>query len=181
MKIFLEFEKCPGGYKEHGYYEFNILSCCAPAKLWLVVDNGINEENNVSTHDFQYRKIVSLMEVSVRLQAGIELHGKVATIALGNYGHLYNIVLDLGEDAPDWDWRQCDHIINDAGSALDIHLIDLDELHQSKEYAGLSLEDCIKRLLLEDEISYEIHTLKSIDKNGNILNVWERDNLHHNL
>lgn len=178
MKIFLEFEKYSSGYKEQGYYEFNILSCCAPTNLWLIVNNGINEENNISTHDFQYRKIVSLMEVSVRLQAGIELHGKVATIALGNYGHLYNIVLDLGEDAADWMWRQSDNITDDAGSALDIYLIDLDELHQSKEYAELSLEECIKKLLLEDEIGYEIHTLRCIDKDGNILNVSERYNSH---
>ena len=61
---------------------------------------------------------------------------------------------------------------------MDIYLIDLDELHQSKEYVGLSLEECVKKLLMEDEISYEIHTLKSIDKDGNILNVLERDKLH---
>ena len=180
MKIFLEFEKYPSGYKEHGYYEFNILSCCAPTNLWLIVNNGINEENNVFTHDFQYSKIVSLMEVSTRLQAGIELHGKVVTIALGNYGHLYNVVLDLGEDATDWTWKQYDNMINDAKTALDIHLIDLDELHQSKEYLGLPLEECIKKLLLEDEIGYDIHTLRSIDKDGNILNVIERDNLAKN-
>ena len=177
MRIFLEFEK-GNDYKEKGYYEFNVLSCCAPANLWLVVDNGINTEEDVCTRDFQYRKIVSLMEVSTCIQAGIELHGQVATIALGNYGHLYNIVLKLGEDAPDWIWRQSDNIIDDAGSALNIYLIDLDELHQSKEYVGLSLEECVKKLLMEDEISYEIHTLKSIDKDGNILNVLERDKLH---
>lgn len=177
MRIFLEFEK-GNDYKENGYYEFNILSCCAPANLWLVVDYGLNTENGVVTHDFQYKKIVSLMEVSTCLQAGMELHGQVATIALGNYGHLYNIVLSLGEDASNWVWKQYDNIIDNTGSVLDIYLIDLDELHQSKEYVGLSLEECVKKLLMEDEISYEIHTLKSIDKDGNILNVLERDKLH---
>lgn len=176
MKIFLEFENGKD-YKEHGYYEFNILSCCAPTNLWLILDRGINDEGGLATHDFQYWKIVSLMEVSTRLQAGIELHGKVVTIALGNYGHLYNVVLDLGENATDWIWKQHDNMIDDAGTMLDIHLIDLDELHQSKEYAGLSLEECIKKLLLEDEIGYEIHTLRSIDKNGHILNASEKEQL----
>ena len=87
---------------------------------------------------------------------------------------------DLGEDATDWMWKQYGNMINDAGTALDIHLIDLDELHQSKEYSGLPLEECIKKLLLEDEIGYDIHTLRSIDKDGNILNVIERDNLIEN-
>ena len=180
MKIFLEFEKVSNKYKEHGVYEFKILSCCSPTTLWLIVDKGINKDESVATHDFQYWKIVSLMEVSTCLQAGIELHGKVVTIALGNYGHLYNVVLDLGEDATDWMWKQYDNMINEAGTALDIHLIDLDELHQSKEYSGIPLEECIKKLLLEDEIGYDIHTLRSIDKDGNILNVIERDNLIEN-
>ena len=177
MKIFLEFEYVRNEYKEHGFYEFKILSCCAPTNLWLVVDNGINEDANVSTHDFQYKKIISLMEVSTRLQAGIELHGKVATIACGNYAHLYNIVLGFDGDSSDWEWKQHDNIISNGNNEIEIYLIDLDELHQSKEYSDLSLEDCIKKLLIEDEISYDLRTLKSIDKNGKILNVLEREQL----
>ena len=157
MKILLEFTK--NDYKEHGYYEFKILSCCSPSNLWLVVDNGVNTDEGVVTHDFQYRKVVSLMEVSTRIQAGIELHGQVVTIALGNYGHLYNIVLNLGEDCPDYVWNQTENFINDA--CTELYLIDFDELRQSKEYAGLSLEESIKKLLLEDEIGYEIRTVVS--------------------
>lgn len=178
MKIFLEFTK--NDYEEHGYYEFKILSCCSPSNLWLVVDNGMNTDEGVVTHDFQYRKVVSLMEVSTRIQAGIELHGQVVTIALGNYGHLYNIVLNLGEDCPDYVWHQTENFINDADDCTELYLIDFDELHQSKEYTGLSLEESIKKLLLEDEIGYEIRTLRSIDDKGNILNVIERDNLAGN-
>lgn len=180
MEIFLKFNEGKD-YQEHGFYEFKILSCCAPSNLWLILDRGINDADGLATHDFQYWKIVSLMEVSTRLQAGIELHGKVVTIALGNYGHLYNMVLDFEGDSANWSWEQYDNPINNAGSALDIHLIDLDELHQSKKYLGLSLEDCIKKLLLEDGNGYESQTLRCIDKDGNILNMLERDDLQYKL
>lgn len=180
MKIFLEFENQNSKYEESGYYEFKILSCCAPNNLWVIVDNGINNDNGITTHDFQYRKVISLMEVSTHLQAGVELHGQVVTIAWGNYGHLYNVVLNLGEDYPNFMWKQIENPINDSDAYTDLYLVDLDELHQSKEYVGLSLEECIKKLLLEDEIGYEIHTLRSIDQEGHILNVTERYNLIDN-
>ena len=129
MKIFLEFTK--NDYKEHGYYEFKILSCCSPSNLWLVVDNGINKDEGVVTHDFQYRKVISLMEVSTRIQAGIELHGQVVTIAWVNYGHLYNIVLNLGEDYPNFIWHQTENFINDGDASLSMtqHVLSLVSTH----------------------------------------------------
>lgn len=174
MKIFLEFENENSKYKEYGYYEFNILSCCAPNNLWMVVDNGINDDEGIVTRDFHYRKVISLMEVSTCIQAGVELHGQVVTVALGNYGCLYNVVLSLGEDQSNFIWHQYEPPIVNTDSNTNVYLIDLDELHQSKEYAGLPLEECIKRLLVDDEVGYENHTLRSITQDGNILNVSER-------
>lgn len=173
MKIFLEITNSKTGFNEHGYYDFEILSCCSPHDLWIVVDHGINDENGINTHDFEYRKIVSLMEVTTLID-GKKFHGQVATIALGSYGHLYNIILNLGEEYPNYEWRQIENFINGNN---EFYVLEFDELRQSKEYADLSLEECIKQLLLTDQIGYEIHTLRSIDKDGNILNILEREKL----
>ena len=55
---------------------------------------------------------------------------------------------DLGEDATDWMWKQYGNMINDAGTALDIHLIDLDELHTIKRILRASFRGMYKETFI---------------------------------
>ncbi len=172
MKIDLEFKNV-GGRSEKGCYEFAIHSCCSPSNLWVVLvkDSPKSDDGTVT---FQYWKVISLMEVSVALRCGVVLHGKVATVSLGNYDLLQNVVLDLSEGGEYCIYLQRDSILSDLGECS-TYVIDLDELRESPSYTGLGLEVCIKRLLLNESVGYDIWTRRVIDASGNIRPADECD------
>lgn len=171
MRIFVEIKNNRTGFKLADYVTFNILSCCAPVNLWLVRDLGEEDVDGALSHNFTYRKVVSLMEV-VCVIDNKEFHGQVASIAMGNYVRLYNVILNLGEEHTDYEWNQSDNPYCYGG--LEVYTIDLDELKQSKEYANLSVDECFAKILTNESIGYEILTDRYITGDGLIFNVNER-------
>lgn len=171
MRIFLEVNNKRTGFHLADYVTFDILSCCAPSNLWLLRDFGPQEEYGITTHNFAYKKVVSLME-TITVIDGKEFHGQVATLATGNENRMYNAVLHLGEEHTQYGWEQPDNDYCCGG--LDVYTIDLDELRQSKEYKDLSVDECFSKLLINPSMGYELLANRYVTNEGKILNTNER-------
>lgn len=161
MRIFLDVKNEKTGFHLADYVTFKILSCCAPHNLWIIRD--YRDERR-----FSYRKIVALMEV-VAVIDGKEFHGQVANIALGNYGRLSNIIINLGEENTDYNWEQLNNPYCYGG--LDVYIIDLDELRKSERYSNLSVDECFLNLLTKETIGYELITDRYVTNDGALMNA----------
>lgn len=128
---------------------FEILSSVAPSNLWIVVDKGIDTKGVIQHHTFYLKKVVVLMEVKT-VYNGVEYHGKVVSVANGEYG-LMNLVVDLCEGEEPIEWEQIDNEF--LGKT---YFVDLDELRQSRGYENLSVDDCFTKLLTDSDMDYNL-------------------------
>ena len=104
---------------------FEILSSVAPSNLWIVADKGIDTKGVIQHHTFYLKKVVVLMEVKT-VYNGVEYHGKVVSVANGEYG-LMNLVVDLCEGEEPIEWEQIDNDF--IGNT---YFVDLNELRRIK-------------------------------------------------
>ena len=146
MKIFLSIKSSTGNYIENNYFEFNIETSYSPHNLWLITGIELEEEGIMSFH-YDYKKVVAVMEVSTIIN-NEKFHGQVVSIAMGNRCEkLKNIIISLGEDKPEYTWKQIDNYYASIGE--ETYCIDLDELCTNKQYQGLDVEAIFDKLLRE--------------------------------
>ena len=128
---------------------FDILSSTTPSNLWIISDKGIETKGVMQHHAFCFKKVVVLMEVKT-IYEDVEYHGKVVSIANGEYG-LMNLVVDLCEGEEPIEWEQTDNDFLE-----NTYFVDLDELRQSRGYENLSVDDCFTKLLTDSDMEYNL-------------------------
>ena len=171
MRIYLEVKNEKKDFKFADYVTFNVVTSYSPNNLWVLRNFGEEIEDGISSHNFVYRKVIAVMEVIAVIDK-IEFHGKVVTIALGDFGSLMNIVINLGEENTSYSWTQIDNDF--IGGYEEVYFIDLDDLKSSKEFADLSIEECFAKLLICNNTEYQLRNFRYILPSGRILNIDER-------
>lgn len=169
MRIYLDITNKRKEFKISDYITFNITTCYSPSNLWVLRDLEKDAKNWIIAHEFSYKKVLSVME-TIAIIDNKEFHGQVISIA--EKGGIRNLVLNLGEEN-EYDWKQFE---NDYMGYNNVYFIDIDELKTNKEYRDLSIEECFA-MLFEDNIDYNIRTLKYILPNKQILNASEYSDL----
>ncbi len=146
---------------------FDILSSTTPSNLWIISDKGIETKGVMQHHAFVFKKVVVLMEVRT-IYDGVEYHGKVVSIANGEYG-LMNLVVDLCEGEKPIEWEQIDNDF--IGNT---YFVDLNELRQSKGYENLTAVECFAKLLTNNDMKYNLRGDRYVElESGKIKDVSE--------
>lgn len=174
MKLFMEeIENKKYGIKVSGPIPFHIATSYAPTNLWILKDSGLDTEYGIQTHNFLFRKVIAVMEVTTNVE-GHELHGQVVTCANGEYGKLSNLLISLGDGESEFYWKQLDNEFEENLTGEHVYLIDLDDLRQSKGFNNLSVEECFSELLINSSMEYELRKYRYVDpRNGHIMDADE--------
>ena len=174
MKLFMEvIENKKYGIKVSGSIPFHIATSYAPTNLWILKDSGLNTEYGIQTHNFLFRKVIAVMEVTTNVE-GHELHGQVVTCADGEHGKFSNLLISLEDDEFQFYWKQMDNEFKETFTNDRVYLIDLDDLKQSKGFNNLSVEECFSELLINSSMEYELRKYRYVDpRNGHIMDEDE--------
>lgn len=152
MRLFLEVSNKYEGYKESRYFTFKIESSYSPSNLWMIQNQGNETIKENSLHSFAYKKVLAVSYVTTTIN-NIEFHGKVVSIAEGNYGGVTDVLIDMGDEYPNYIFNQLDYSF---WNGSDTFIIDLDELRTDKNFENLSTVECFAKLINFEDMGYDI-------------------------
>lgn len=168
MRLFLKIVNRHIGLKIADYFTFNIEVCYHPTNLWMLKNQGEEIINKGIVKNFTYKKVLCVMYVTTVINK-ITFHGKVVSIATGNYGGIQNVLVSLGDENPNYEFYQDDYSFGEG----ETYFIELDELKTNKGFENLSPVDCFAKLIDNDNIGYDIRFDRYILNSKNILDASE--------
>lgn len=168
MRIFLEITNRHIGLKISDYFTFNIEACYHPINLWMLKNQGEERVAKGVLQSFTYKKVLCVMYVTTVIN-NITFHGKVVSIATGNYGGIQNVVVSLGDENPNYEFDQLDWSFGEG----ETYFIDLDELKTNKGFENLSPVDCFAKLINNENIGYDIRFDRYILNSESIIDASE--------
>lgn len=168
MKLFVEITNRQIGFKKADYFTFNIEACYHPTNLWMLKNQGEERIVKGVIHSFIYKKVLCVMYVTTIIN-DITFHGKVVSIATGNYGGIQNVLVSLDDEYPNYEFNQDDYSFEEG----ETYFLDLDELRTNKGFENLSPVDCFAKLINNDNIGYDIRFDRYILNSEKILDASE--------
>lgn len=152
MRLFLEISNKYENYKASKYFTFKVESSYAPSNLWMIQDQSKEIIKGNTLHSFTYKKVLAVSYVTTTIN-NIEFHGKVVSIAEGNYGGVTDVLIYMGDEHPNYEFNQLNYSFWNGGETF---IIDLDELKTDKNFENLSPVECFAKLINFENMGYDI-------------------------